>query len=418
MESMSSFGIGSLFQKNPSLQNINTSQLSTMPQNATKGGFLGGLFKGKGGAGGAFGGSGGGAPSIAGAIGQGADMLGSFFPGREKSETTNTLNAAHDATADTLGKIPTPWTQIASAAMKVQSSGKKIADTVTGGKTAIDNPLTTGDKILDSNWAAFTPTALINSFTKKKIKGSDTEITKEIDRGYQPSTEVKSSEIGGVSRLFGGKKRMKEQKRLVARTDRENAFKASNVQESKISDTLTQNTIGGVTSRNAQSLLGGLKTNAIAAKQGAKLLNLKNIKRNVLHKLETTSKTNDVTTPNIFKDGGKINVIPEGALHARKHNLEGYGKDITSKGIPVISGDLKEDSEGTLILQDGGEVTQHAEIEKNEIIFHKELTLKLEELLKKYEDGDKDAAIEAGKLLTYEILENTNDNTGLLNEVQ
>lgn len=416
MESMSSFGIGSLFQKNPSLQNINTSQLSTMPQNATKGGFLGGLFKGKGGAGGAFGGSGGGAPSIAGAIGQGADMLGSFFPERKKSETTNTLNTAHDATADTLGKIPTPWTQIASAAMKVQSSGKKIADTVTGGKTAIDNPLTTSDKILDSNWLAFTPTALINSFTKKKIKGSDTEIVKEIDRGYQPSAEVKSSEIGGISRLFGdGKKRMRERKRLVARTDKENAFKAANVQKSKISDTLTQNTIGDVTSRNTQSLLGGLKTNAIAAKQGAKLLNLKNIKRNVLHKLETTSKTNDVISPNVFKDGGKFNVIPDGALHARKHNLD--LDNITNKGIPVVSGDILENTDGTLELQKGGEITQHAEIEKEEIIFHKELTKKIESLYEKYKLGDKEAAIEAGKILVYEILENTIDNTEkLLNE--
>ena len=400
MESMSSFGIGSLFQKNPSLQNINTSQLSTMPQNATKGGFLGGLFKGKGGAGGAFGGSGGGAPSIAGAIGQGADMLGSFFPGREKSETTNTLNAAHDATAYTLGKIPTPWTQAASAAMKVQSSRKKIADTITGGKTAIDNPLTTGDKILDSNWAALTPTALVNSFTKKKIKGSDTEIVKEIDRGYQPSTEVKSSEIGGVSRLFGGKKRMKDRKRLVARTDRENAFKAANVQESKISDTLTQNTIGDVTSRNTQSLVGGLNTNILAAKKGIKIKDLKEIKNKV----------------NRLQKGGKVNVIPDGALHARKHNIE-LSDEITTKGIPVVSGDMIENQDGTLELQKGGEITQHAEIEREEIIFHKELTEKIESLYKEYESGDESAAIKAGKLLVYEILENTIDNTGeLLNE--
>ena len=83
---------------------------------------------------------------------------------------------------------------------------------------------------------------------------------------------------------------------------------------------------------------------------------------------------------------------------------------VTNKGIPVISYD------------DGGEITQHAEIEINEIIFTKEVTVKLEELFKKYNDSDsqkeKDAiAIECGKFLTEEIIDNTDDKTGLLNEV-
>ncbi|MGYP000749932642 len=34
------------------------------------------------------------------------------------------------------------------------------------------------------------------------------------------------------------------------------------------------------------------------------------------------------------------------------------------------------------------------------------------------QDGSDEAAIEAGKLLVYEILENTVDNTGLLNTVE
>jgi hypothetical protein len=38
-----------------------------------------------------------------------------------------------------------------------------------------------------------------------------------------------------------------------------------------------------------------------------------------------------------FEEGGKFNVIPEGALHARKHNIDIDG--ITKKGIPVVSED-------------------------------------------------------------------------------
>ena len=101
-----------------------------------------------------------------------------------------------------------------------------------------------------------------------------------------------------------------------------------------------------------------------------------------------------------FKDGGKINVIPDGALHARLNHID--NDDITKKGIPVVS------------EQDGG-LVQHAEVEKNEIIFNKEVTEELERLFK---DGSKQSAIDAGKLIAEQIMENTRDNTGLLNQVE
>lgn len=95
-----------------------------------------------------------------------------------------------------------------------------------------------------------------------------------------------------------------------------------------------------------------------------------------------------------FKEGGQLNVIPEGALHTRKHHMED-ADNLTKKGIPVVDKD--------------GE--QQAEIERDEIIFRKEVTQKLEELMK---DGSDKAAIEAGKLLVTEIFENTDDRTGLI----
>lgn len=98
-----------------------------------------------------------------------------------------------------------------------------------------------------------------------------------------------------------------------------------------------------------------------------------------------------------FKEGGKFNLIPEGALHARKHNMDVEG--ITPKGIPVVS------------EAEGGELEQQAEIEREEIIFRLEVTKKIEELAK---NGSDEAAIEAGKLLVEEILYNTIDNTNNL----
>lgn len=107
-----------------------------------------------------------------------------------------------------------------------------------------------------------------------------------------------------------------------------------------------------------------------------------------------------------FQEGGEINVIPDGALHARKHHMDMEG--ITPKGIPVVSN------------KEGGEVEQQAEIEREEIIYRKAVTEELEKLCKIYyseetSQKEKDeAALKAGKLLVKETLYNTIDNTGKL----
>jgi hypothetical protein len=100
-----------------------------------------------------------------------------------------------------------------------------------------------------------------------------------------------------------------------------------------------------------------------------------------------------------FREGGPINVIVDGALHAHKHELKEHPDleeaSITGKGIPVIT------------KSDGGEIEQHAEVERDELIIHYDLTKKLEELMDK---GDEESMIEAGKLLSYELVKNTKDS--------
>lgn len=120
---------------------------------------------------------------------------------------------------------------------------------------------------------------------------------------------------------------------------------------------------------------------------------------------ETSIELVDPTSIPEFQNGGSINVIPNGALHARKHNMDLDG--ITRKGIPVVS-------------EKDGEIEQQAEIEKEEIIFRLEVTQKLEELEKKFysdestQEEKDECALEAGKLLVNEILYNTQDNTNNL----
>ena len=107
-----------------------------------------------------------------------------------------------------------------------------------------------------------------------------------------------------------------------------------------------------------------------------------------------------------FKNGGQMNVIPEGALHAHKNHMEGAGEDFTSKGIPVV------DNKGN----------QTAEIEREEVIFNKDLTDFIEKNLKKYNDSSNkeqdEIAINVGKRLVKELLTNTKDNTGLIDKIE
>lgn len=141
----------------------------------------------------------------------------------------------------------------------------------------------------------------------------------------------------------------------------------------------------------SQIQLSGGYNPLMSAKYGAKLQDVKRILA-----LKESKKTT------MYKQGGSFNVIPDGALHARKHHLEDLDekyKEVTHKGIPIIS------------ESESGEITQHAEVEKEEIIFRLEVTKKIEELAKK---GTDEAAIETGKLLVKEILYNTKDNTDKL----
>ena len=111
-----------------------------------------------------------------------------------------------------------------------------------------------------------------------------------------------------------------------------------------------------------------------------------------------------------FKIGGKIdtpqNVIVDGKLHKELNHMEDITEtDITRKGIPVLA------------MSEGGELgDQTAELERDEIIFHLQLTKTLEELA---QDGTDDSMVQAGKILAKEILKNTKDSKSkLLKNIQ
>ena len=245
------------------------------------------------------------------------------------------------------------------------------------------------------------------------IEGTNTddEAKKEIGSSYNfGNYEIGDTRTSGVGNLLGsGKSQQNKVNEAQLKLN-----KMSNIADTQRLDR-SASTGPNLVYKYMSQINGGLG-NIYSGKQGLKLN--KEFAKNVIKLSKQEDRDFDKVKISdfipsfdfdeeipIFGDGGKVNVIPDGALHAHKNHLEDVNEDlegVTEKGIPVIS-------------EEDGEIKQHAEVEREEIIFRLEVTTKLEELRK---DNSNKAAIEAGELLVKEILHNTVDNTGIINKVE
>ena len=285
---------------------------------------------------------------------------------------------------------------------------------------------TTTDAILGSSFLNLTPMGLINGFGGKKAH----KITSDMKQ-RQAFETVGGSYSGSVlnyanASKYSGKKygafsrhARKKANRKIDEANRQVSVMKNISQEAQL-DSMLGNGMQDINNMKYQmDLQGGYNPYTSVGRRGLRLPTKKELDRsrrissNIKNKQTIKNKffiPNDfsytyqlgdqIEVPEeqvkAFKNGGQMSIIPEGALHARKNNMN--VENITKKGIPVV------DNEGT----------QQAEIERNEIIFSKEATTKLEELMN---DGSDQAAIEAGKLLVKEITTNLDDKTGLTKEV-
>ena len=239
----------------------------------------------------------------------------------------------------------------------------------------------------------------------KSVKGNTANELVDTSSSYTGEDALASKKFGllglrGAKKYAGLVTRRQYNRDLAANVlqeGKDDLLAANNVQQQQMKDTL---------SKNGDDWM---YTNTLSAKNGAKIKEVKRLSSLYSKRLISKEPLKEGTTVE-FKNGGSINVIPEGALHARKNNLTEINPElegITKKGIPVIS------------KEEGGEMIQHAEIERSEIIFNLETTKKLESLREQYSKSEDKAekdnlAIEAGKLLAQQIMENTIDNTGEL----
>lgn len=235
--------------------------------------------------------------------------------------------------------------------------------------------------------------------------------------GGRTAKSYKSAEIDQMTNAYGGSvadinaaqalsgKRMLgtgKANKFIREQNRVNNLITDISLESKLRKS---NSAGDTYLSQNQNKYAGYTPQLLLSKKGMKFPEL-DVARSIINSWTVRS----TEEPQKFQLGGKMNLIPEGALHARKHNLEKVNPElegqITSKGIPVVA-------------QGEGGVIQQAEIEKEEVIFRKEFTDKLESLYKQYqEDSSDDIAIEAGKLICYELLKNTDDRSGLIKSIE
>lgn len=332
-----------------------------------------------------------------------ADMIGSFIPKKEQSALTTGLNQGYDAAANMISSVPGVGT-IVGGAMKI---GGMLSDGLTALGVGTDQ-MTTTDKILDSKFMKLTPMGLVNAFGAKKADTiyKDNETWEQQGSAYGGSmakVDDALTKSGKKYGAFSGKARRKANAQIAEAKRQQNLVSDIN-QEAQ--DAFAASNYSGIGLRNELALSGGYRNMAVG-RNGMKILDAESQwAREVLTKAKIRPKEKLEEQPPKFAEGGTVNVIPDGALHAHKHHLEDISPEyeqVTSKGIPVVT------------EEEGGKLKQHAEIERNEIIFRLEVTKKLEELMK---DGSDDAAIEAGKLLTHEIINNTVDNTGLMEVVE
>lgn len=303
-----------------------------------------------------------------------------------KGGITQGLDTAYDAIEAGVSVIP----GIGTLAGAIMAGNKLLGHGVKamGGGT---DGMTTTDAILGSAFLQATPIGMINGFGGKSTSAftKDTDIFTNIGGSYLGSNALADEVEPYAGKKFGwfSSSSQKKYENKIQEMIRQQNILRNISNESERVKTLQQ-TMTGAEAQSLNNLLNGGYRNITFSKKGGILDSFKD----KLDRARIIIETKKTIIIEPVEEETK-NVIPEGALHANLHHMD--LDNVTKKGVPVI------DNEGD----------QQAEIERDEIIFRLEVTKLIEEFKK---DGSDEAAIKAGKLLTEEILYNTEDRTGLL----
>ena len=357
-------------------------------------------------------------PNFTAAVGTAIDAVGSFMPTKsvysgEKGNVAATADSIYDTASDIIGMVP-GWGTIASLAMKGNALLSKGVSALGGGTDG----MTTADALLGSNFFQMTPMGLINGFGGRKSHTlengqSERDTITNVGSAYGGSVGDWQNAMKYSNKKYGT---FSSSGRHKANNKVDDANYKMNLMTGISNQARTQLEVANGTAdttdkRYELTLQGGYNPRTRIGRQGLKIEYIKRAKM-IANKVKDQNVTKHKEGGKVeeekffipidwqpldqlqkFQNGGAVNIIPEGSLHARKHHMEN-ADNLTKKGIPVV------DNDGN----------QQAEIERDEIIFRKEVTDQIEKLAK---EGTDEAAIKCGELLTYEIIENTDDKTGL-----
>lgn len=367
-----------------------------------------------------------------GAIGSAAfNTVGQAVAGKQMatdSNLTKGVDAGYDAVAGVVENMG-PYGKIVGTAMKTAKVAGDLIQEMGGGT----DQQTATDKWMDSAFFSWN-IGMLNGFAGKNTDsfGIDQDTIAQVGSSYGGTvTDLNdaASKAGKKYGLFSSKARKKANEAIATAKDQQNLM--GNIAGNAMDQRLAVQSMGEQAGLAYSMMIDGgyNQKYTYAAKDGGIL------EWNPVETLEWEPQVELNWDLSILKEGGSIdlveelewipefksggkteefdvpeieettqkNVIPEGALHKNKHHME-HADGLTKKGIPVI------DEEGD----------QQAEIEHSEIIFTLEVTRKLEEYYEIFysdESSNKEkeqAAIDAGKLLVYQILENTEDRTRLI----
>lgn len=359
------------------------------------------------------------------------NAVGGYFGAKQAatdSNLTKGADALYDTAAETVKKFG-PAGQVVGTAMGFAGTAGDIIQGLGGGT----DQMTTTDKWMDSSFFSWN-IGMLNGFGGKRSDAfaADKDILASVGSSYGGTTEDINNAAAKANKkygLFSSGARRKANRQIADARAKQNLM--GDISEEATDQRLAAQSMGEQAGL-AYSLMtdGGYSQKyTYAAKHGGLLEWNPEIELEWAPPVELNWELPEFKEGGSldiqeelewipeFKEGGKTeifnipeieettqkNVIPEGALHKNKHHME-HAEGLTKKGIPVID--------------DDGE--QQAEIEHSEIIFTLEVTKKLEEYYDIFYSKDssnkekEQAALDAGKLLVYQILENTEDRTGLI----
>ena len=363
--------------------------------------------------------------AIWGTVGNAANALGGLFPEPDNYQGTyGNLSAGMDSAYDGVSDAVMKINPMVGGIMKLGALGTKALHSMGVGTDA----MTRTDAIMDSSFMALTPFGLINALGAKKsdTMEADTQTLALGGDSYSGAADdvMDAAEKSGKKYgLFSRKALGRANDEMAAAGRLQNNMASIMNQNKMLMDALANQQ--DMNNQQYQNMMNGTDWQAMpmSAKKGGILPSQYQIAHRVAynHKKQHTKQepieyVPVIDTIDMFQNGGQMSLLPEGALHKDKHHIEEVRDDlkgeITHKGIPVVT-----------IAKDGQQVEQVAEIEHSEWILSADLTEKVEKLRDKYNESDdsqekQEFAIEAGKLIAEEMMENTDDRVGLIKQIK